>query len=256
MDKLEIPKIQTRLEVKNEVDSEVAELYLYGTIRQAYWWEDEEECISSKRVRNSLKNLKGRDINVHINSGGGDVFESIAICNLLKQHDGDINIYIDAMAGSGASIITTAGKNVFMFSNSMQMIHKAWTITMGNADELREEANKLDKVDTSVKASYMSKFVGTEEELEQLIADETYLTAEECLSFGLCTKILEEKEEDLTPENSIKETLFNKYQKNIVSEIEKETKEVNKSIRVSTEVGNEKPALFNAFKKQKSGGNE
>ncbi|WP_090445428.1 head maturation protease, ClpP-related [Natronincola peptidivorans] len=242
MDKIEIPKIQTRLEVKNEVDSQVAELYLYGTIRKAYWWDDEDDCISAKGVRTKLEGLKGKGINVHINSGGGDVFESIAICNLLKQHDGDINVYVDAMAGSGASIIATAGKNVYMFSNSMQMIHKAWTIVLGNADELREEANKLDKIDTSVKASYMSKFAGTEEELEKLIADETYLTAEECLAFGLCTKILEEEKEEDPPENSIKETLFNKYNKKISVDKEK--------------VGNEKPTLFNAFKKQNSGGSE
>lgn len=238
---VEIPKIQTRLEVKNEVDSDVAELYLYGVIRQAYWWDEEDDCISAKGVRRKLEGLKGKDINVHINSGGGDVFESIAICNLLKQHDGEINIYIDAMAGSGASIIATAGKNVYMFTNSMQMIHKAWTIVLGNADELREEANKLDKIDSSVKASYMSKFVGTEEELEKLIADETYLTAEECLAFGLCTEILDEEKEE-PPQNSIKETLFNKYKKNI---------------SVSTEkVGNEKPTLFYDFKKQNLGGKE
>jgi len=219
----EIPKIETRLEVKNEVDSEVAELYLYGTIRQAYWWDDDEDCISAKRVKNALKELTAKPINIHINSGGGDVFESIAICNLLKQHDADINIYIDSMAGSGASIIATAGKNVFMFSNSMQMIHKAWTYVYGNADELRKTAEDLDKIDTSVKASYMSKFVGTEEELEILIADETYLTADECLAFGLCTEILNEREEEKEPENRIsnKVSLFEKYK--VKTETPKET---------------------------------
>lgn len=209
---MENTKIETRLEVKNEVDSGVAELYLYGTIREAYWWDDEDECISAKRVKSALNELKGKAINVHINSGGGDVFESIAICNLFKQHDGDINIFIDAMAGSGASIIATAGKEVYMFTNSMQMIHKAWTYGYGNADELRKIASDLDKIDTSVKASYMNKFVGTEDELEQLIADESYLTADECLAFGLCTKIIEEnKDEEIKNEIPIKVSLFDKY---------------------------------------------
>lgn len=240
---MEKVKIKTRLEVKNEAGSETAELYLYGTIRQSYWWEDEDSCISANAVKSKLGVLKDKDINVHINSGGGDVFESIAICNLLKQHGRDINIYIDAMAGSGASIIASAGKNVYMFVNSMQMIHKAWTITMGNADELRKTATDLDKIDTSVKASYMSKFVGTEEELENLIADETYLTAEECLAFGFCTEILKDEEEEAEPENNIKETLFNKYKKQIsASNVKK--------------VGENKPTIFNAFKKQNLGGNE
>lgn len=217
--KIQIPKIKTRLEVKNEANSEVAELYLYGIIRQAYWWDDEDDCISAKAVKRQLEALKGKDINVHMNSPGGDVFESIAICNLLKQHDGTINIYIDALAASGASIIATAGEKVYMYPNSMQMIHKARTIMWGNADELRKEAENLDKIDASVKASYMTKFVGDEEELSKLIAEETYLTAEECLVFGLCSEIIEDEpeveqgDEPGEPENNVKQNLLNKYKK-------------------------------------------
>jgi len=222
---MENVKIKTELKVSNEVDSEIAEMFLYGTIRQSQWWDDEADCISANRVKNALKELKGKAVNVHINSGGGDVFESIAICSLLKQHDKDVNIYIDAMAGSGASVIATAGKNVYMFDNAMQMIHKAWTYVSGNSNELRKAADDLDKIDTSVKASYMSKFVGTEDELEKLIADESYLTATECLAFGLCTEILTEVEKvEVTTElivNNIKETLFNKYKKEIKNETPK-----------------------------------
>lgn len=216
---MEMPKIETRLEVKSEVDGKNAELYLYGTIRQAYPWEEPADVICAKRVQDELSLLKGKNVDVHINSGGGDVFESIAICNLLKQHDGDINIYIDAMAGSGASVIVTAGKEIFMFNNSMQMIHKAWTIVCGNADELRKQATDLDKIDSAVKASYMEKFVGTEQELAGLIAEESFLTADECLAFGLCTKIIEAEEPEEKPvENNIKQNLFAKYKKEVVAD--------------------------------------
>lgn len=225
----DVPKIETRLEVKNET-GDVAEMYLYGTIRKAYPWEDENACISAKGVLAKLQGLKGKDINIHINSGGGDAFESIAICNSLKQHDGTVNIYIDSMAGSGASIIATAGKNVYMFPNCMQMIHKAWSIVAGNAEALRKEAETLDKIDTAVKASYMTRFVGTEDELERLLADETYLTADECLTFGLCTEVIKEQQED-QPQVSAKESLFAKYKNSVPG------------------VGNQKPALFHAFKK-------
>ena len=219
---MEIPKVETRLEVKNEADSETAELYLYGTIRQAYWWDEEDDCISSKRVMQALKELKGKDVNVHINSPGGDVFESIAICNLFKQHDADINIIVDSLAGSGASIIATAGKKVIMYTNSMQMIHNAWTYAAGNADELRKVANDLDKIDTAVKASYKGRFVGTDDELEALLKDESWLTAEECLAFGLCDEIMDEPEKG-DPQGSVKETLFNKYKKNISTEVDKKS---------------------------------
>ena len=227
---MEMPKIETKLEVKNET-ADTADLFLYGTIRQACWWDDENSCISASGVRNSLAGLKGKTVNVHLNSPGGDVFESIAICNLLKQHDGTVNIYIDAMAGSGASLVATAGESVFMFSNSMQMIHNAWTIASGNATELRKTADDLEKIDAAVAASYMSRFIGTEDELKQLLADESYLTADECLAFGLCTEIIKDKQEDDPPQTSIKQSLFAKYNKATAGD------------------GEKSPSLFNAFKK-------
>lgn len=219
---MDMAKIESKFEVKNE--AETAEMFLYGTIRAACEWDNADSVVSSKRVQGELKNLAGKPINVHLNSGGGDVFESVAICNLLKSHDADVNIYIDGMAGSGASVIATAGKEIFMFKNSMQMIHNAWTIACGNAVELRKCADDLEKINTAFSASYMDKFVGTEEELKQLLADESFLTADECLAFGLCTKIIEaEKPEEKTAENNVKQNLFAKYNKSIVAEIEKPT---------------------------------
>ena len=242
LDKDKLPKVKAKLEVKNEVSSEIAELYLYGTIRESYWWEeDDTDVISSKRVRKALKDLGGKDINVHIASNGGEVFESIAIRNLLKQHDGKIFMYVDSIAASGASVIVTAGDIVYMYDNTMQMIHNAWTIALGDSEELRKVADDLDKINISVRTSYMNRFIGTEGELEKLLSEETFLTAEECLAFGLCDEIIdidEEEEEEESAENNIKKNLFNKYKKNIESKV----------------VDN-KTTLFNAFK-NKTGGNE
>lgn len=205
-------KIKTRFEVKNEAQSEVAKLYLYGSIRQAYYWDDEEDVISSKRVKNALIEVGDKDIDVHINSGGGDVFESIAIMNTLKQHKGKVNVIIDSLAGSGASVIAMAGDTIKMFPSSMLMIHKAWTFGSGNSDELRKLADDLDKIDTSVKASYQDRFVGTDEELEELIKAESWLTAEECKAFGFCDVEVEEVKET-EPQADVKESLFAKYKK-------------------------------------------
>lgn len=77
---MEIPKIKNRFEVLNSANTEETDLYMYGSI-SAYSWYD---GISSSKVREQLKNVTAKTINVHINSGGGDVFESIAISNLLK----------------------------------------------------------------------------------------------------------------------------------------------------------------------------
>lgn len=230
MGDIKIPKIESRLEIKNET-KESADLYLYGYIRSAYRWDsdDDETFISANRVKKSLGNLGGKNINVHINSGGGDVFESIAICNLLKQHDGDINVIVDGYAGSGASVIAMAGETITMFSNSMMMIHKAWTWADGNADELRKIADDLDKIDTSVRASYKARFVGTEDELKQLIGDESWLTAEECKTFGFCD-VIEDQEEEDGPENKVpaKVSLFEKYK--VVAQ-DKEDKDDGKDVK-------------------------
>lgn len=211
---IEMPVIETRLEVKNEIDSEVAKMYLSGTIRKAYPWEDEGVCISANNVKRELDKIGDKNLNVYLNSGGGDVFESIEIRNLLKMHQGKVKIIITGRAGSGASVIATAGE-VDMFTNTMQMIHKASTIIAGNADDLRKMAGDLDKIDEAVKASYMKKFIGTEQELKDLIAEETWLTAEECKVFGLCDNLLDEikdeKKNEITNEIPIKVSLFDKY---------------------------------------------
>lgn len=221
MDKqFKIPKIEPKVEVRNEA-GDIAELYLYGEIRESYWWEeDDENIISSKRVRKALDEIKVKTVKVHINSAGGDVFESIAIGNILKQFDGEVHIIIDGLAGSGASIVAMAGDTIQMFPNSMMMIHKAWTFTWGNADELRKIADDLDKIDSSVLASYKGRFIGTEEELKELIKDETWLTADECEVFGFCDKILDSKETK-EEDKDIKVSLLEKYRVQTEKQMEK-----------------------------------
>jgi len=211
-------KIEPKIEVLNSVDGP-AKVYLYGVIRKKTFWDvNDEDFISADHVQKLLNELDEKDLIIHMNSNGGDVFESIAISNLIRDYDGNVDIYIDAMAASGASIVVTAADKVYMYTNSQQMIHKAWTFASGNADDLRKTSDDLDKIDTSVLASYMNRFTGEKEELVALIADESFLTAEECLAFGLCDEIVdlqEDENEEDPPENNIKENLFNKYKGNI-----------------------------------------
>lgn len=249
MDNIKIPKIQTKLQVNNSVNSDVAEMYLYGTIRKACWWDNEDDCINANSVKNMLKDLKDKDVNIHINSPGGDVFESIAICNLLKQYKGKVTIIIDALAASGASVICMAADKVIMPKNSMMMIHKAWTIADGNADELRKVAADLDKMDNAVLASYKDRFVGTEEELKSLIKESSWFTADECKSLGFCDEILNEEQQDTeeqTQEN-IKNSILNKYM-NKVNEIEDNQVEQSQTTNNVVENKN-KQAIKNLFEK-------
>lgn len=196
----EIPKIESRLEFKNSSENpEVAELYLYGTIGNG-WFDD----ITSGNVKEFLNTSDVSQLNVHVNSGGGDVFESIAIHNLLKSHSAKISIYIDGLAGSGASVIAMAGDEIIMPRNAMMMIHKAWTVAAGNADEFRKVANDMDKIDHAVTESYTGRFVGEREELVTLLTNEEWLTADECMALGFCDSVGEIKlnENEDEPEDS------------------------------------------------------
>lgn len=208
--KVEIPKINKRLEVLNKTENEEADLYMYGSIGSG-WFAD----ISSKEVKYQLSQIKAKTINVHINSPGGDVFESVAIHNLLKNHKAEINVYIDGLAASGASVIAMAADKIIMPKNTMMMIHKAWTFAAGNAKELRKIADDLEKIDTAVTESYTSRFVGERSELERLFDEESWLTAEDCLTLGFADEISDEidisDEEEEKEEISAKEEIVNKY---------------------------------------------
>nr|WP_279401629.1 head maturation protease, ClpP-related [Piscibacillus salipiscarius] len=146
----------------------------------------------------------------------------MAINNLLKSHKADIVVHVDGLAASAASVIAMAGNKIIMPENTMMMIHRASTIEFGNADDFEKTASDLRKIDSALAASYKKRFVGTEEELNRLLDDETFLTAEEAVAFGLADVIGEEIEipslEDVDDEEdddeeyeNFKEKLVAKY---------------------------------------------
>ena len=195
--------IKPRLELKKSDNK--AELYLYGDIiEDDYVWDKTKQYISSKKVREQLDNLDGEDLLIHINSFGGMTFEGVAIFNLLMDYPGNVDVQIDGIAASAASIVAMAGKTIKGRSNTMLMIHKGWTWARGNADELRKVADMLEKIDTAADETYMKKFNGTKEELLSLIGNETYLTAEEALEKGFYDEVIETSEDEAKPESSVK----------------------------------------------------
>lgn len=203
--------MKSKFEIKNE-DTSSPSIYIYGSIG-GYFSE-----VNGKEIQKKLNAIETEEIHVHINSPGGDVFDGIAIHNQLKNHKAKIIVHIDGLAASAASLIAMAGDKVIMPSNTMLMIHRAWTYTAGNAEALRKVADDLDKIDTSVTKSYLSRFVGEQSELEQLLADETFLTADEAVALGLADEIADEivleedKKEETVVENS-KDLILAKYAK-------------------------------------------
>lgn len=175
-----------------EKDEDISELYIYGDIVSSKWLETD---VTSNDIKDIIKNLKSKELNVHINSYGGEVFEGIAIYNLLKQSPVKVNVYVDSCACSIASVIAMAGDKVYMPENTLMMIHNCWSLALGNSNELRKQADDLDKIMESSIASYMSRITITEEELKELLNNETWLTAKECVEMGFADELLPINEE-------------------------------------------------------------
>lgn len=175
-----------------KTDDKTGELTLYGEISNTTWWGDE---ITPKQFKEELDALGDIEIlNVYINSPGGDVFAGQAIYSMLKRHTAQVNVYIDGVAASIASLIAMAGDKVIMPANAMMMIHNPWTIAAGNANDFRKLADDLDKVRDSMIVAYQGKSGLEKEEIINIMDAETWLSAEECKEKGLADEIEDAKE--------------------------------------------------------------
>lgn len=157
------------------------ELFFYGDIVSDEWecWSQADQYPAN--ICRLLKEIGDSDLEIHINSAGGDVFAGFAICNMLRSCKGRKTVCIDGLAASVASVIAMAGDEILMPANAYMMIHKAWTAGTGNADELRKLADTLEKIDEGICTTYLSRAKdGTDAEvLRQKMAAETWLTAAE-----------------------------------------------------------------------------
>lgn len=193
--------------VFNESDTDTAEIYLHGPIRNPLPDETEEDVINLKKVRKELDEITASKIIVHINSTGGDLFQSVAIHNLLVAKNAEIIGVNDGVAASGGSLILMAADIIKFYKNSSIMIHGAHTVTYGNAEEHREVAKELDKLDKSLKQNYRNRFKGTEKELAEIFKKDTWFTAEEAKKHGFCDVIINEDESKI--ENRFRELCLN-----------------------------------------------
>lgn len=218
MNKLLNLKRDIRFEAKGENEYK---LTVYGSI--GGWFSEN----NAEAVRRKIQDVKAEKIHVHINSGGGSAFDGVAICNQLKQHDAEIIVHIDGWAASAASVIAMAGDKIIMPSNTMMMIHQASTFEYGNADLFEKTARDLRKIDSALAASYKKRFVGTDEELKQLLKDETWLTAEEAVALGLADEIADEIEIDDTQEDDDEEEVVENFKEDLVAKYTKQPNNQN-----------------------------
>lgn len=198
----------------------VAQIDIFGEIVGEKWFDEETSAVS---FRDALKELGDvSTINLSINSGGGSVFDGIAIYNMLKSHKATVNVYVEGLAASIASVIAMAGDTITMRSGSMLMIHRPFTVLQGNAEEMRKAAETLEKMGDNIVDIYSERTGLTADEIKNIMNDETWLSAEEAVEQGWATK-LDKKEAVM---NSVpKEILgrFSNVPKNVLARVEKKT---------------------------------
>lgn len=174
--------------IRNQSDEDTADLYIYDEIMPAYmaeWFGG----ISAQGLIEQLNDISASTINVRINSPGGAVFEAIAIYNALVSHSASIQVYVDSLAASAASVIAMAGDKITMMVGSQMMIHDALGVEMGNAAEMREFADFLDRQSDNIASIYAEKTGGDPKELRDLMLAETWLYPEEAVELGLADMV-------------------------------------------------------------------
>jgi ATP-dependent Clp endopeptidase proteolytic subunit ClpP len=162
----------------------VVDLMLYGDI--GAWG------ISANQFARDLKALGDvSQINLHVHSPGGDVFEGMAMYNLLKNHPAYVEGTVDGLAASMGSVVLMAADKIRIPANAMVMVHKPWGIQGGDADEMRRYADLLDKVEDSLVAAYTSKTGKSADEVKALLAAETWMTGAEAVELGFADELVE-----------------------------------------------------------------
>lgn len=220
-----------------EDNADVADLYLYNVIDDFAYEGYADSAESILKDINSLGNIK--TLNVFINSPGGSVFEGISIKNMLERQKLKgcfINVVIDGLAASIASVIAMAGDKITMPENALMMIHRASCGCIGNADDFAKQIEVLNKIDLVLTNTYVTRSNGllTEEDVTNMFnSGDTWLTAQEAKDFGLCDEITEKLEavakyEDCTKDTKVDmEKWSNKVDEwyNEISEVAKDSEE-------------------------------
>lgn len=173
--------------VKADEGDGVATIRLYDPIDS---WGG-EWGVSAKEFADALDEL-GDDvgeIRLHINSPGGEVFEGIAILNALRNHDAKVTTVVDGLAASAASFIAMAGDEVIMGRNAELMIHDAWGICIGNAEDMRDLAGRLDHLSDNIASVYAEKAGGGVAAWREHMLTETWYSAEEAVEAGLADRV-------------------------------------------------------------------
>lgn len=160
---------------------------MFDSIGEDYW---SGGGVTAKKVQSQLRAIGDRAIEVHINSYGGDMFEGIAIYNVLREHPQDITVKVMGMAASAASIIAMAGDSIEIGAASFLMIHNCWVIAMGNRHDMAETAAWLEPFDQAMADVYAARSGAERDQIVQWMDAETYMSGSTAVERGFADALL------------------------------------------------------------------
>jgi ATP-dependent Clp protease protease subunit len=165
------------------------EIWLYDQVGEGWFG-----GMSAKTFVAEVQKLGKVDtINLHINSPGGSVFDGVAIYNSLNSHPARIEVDVDGVAASIASLIAMAGDEIRMAANAMMMIHDPMGFAMGGAEDMRKTADLLDQIKGVIANTYAKRTGKKEADVMALMAEETWMTAAEAQDAGFADTVTEEQ---------------------------------------------------------------
>ncbi|MDZ0572898.1 head maturation protease, ClpP-related [Klebsiella variicola] len=159
---------------------------VFDVIGQDYWGEG----ITAKRIAGALRAMNGADVTVNINSPGGDMFEGLAIYNLLREYEGHVTVKVLGIAASAASIIAMAGDDIQIGRGAFLMIHNCWLYAMGNRHDFAELAQSLEPFDTAMADIYAARSGLDIAAVQKLMDAESYIGGSDAVAKGLADSLL------------------------------------------------------------------
>ena len=184
-------KIKEKSFWKMQKKDNIGEVYVYSEIADSLFWGDEKTPSDFKTELDELGDVD--TIKVYVNSPGGDVFAGQAMKSILDRHPADVEVYVDGLMASIATVFLIGAKVRNIAENAMIMIHNAWSEMSGNSEEMRQRAEILDKIDDTLVSGYAALTGLTDEQVRNMMKSETWMSAKEAKELGFVDNIIEGK---------------------------------------------------------------
>lgn len=159
---------------------------VFDVIGQDYWGEG----VTAKRIAGALRAMNGADVTVNINSPGGDMFEGLAIYNLLREYEGRVTVKVLGIAASAASVIAMAGDDIQIGRGAFLMIHNCWVVSMGNRHDFASLSEYLEPFDNAMADIYAARSGMDESAIHKLMDAESYIGGSDAVEKGLADSLL------------------------------------------------------------------